>query len=210
MPQTEKPQGEVVSLYDMPWDFWKDFAHKYGEGSVTVFVKNPKSAFAAAIAVRRWNEATGMPVFRLGNSPKDADVIVKTKVTDNFDFNSGDATPVYGETSQSIVNLFRPEEKNDLYNTAGTKWKNILIHELGHTIGFDHSTSGVMGGFPGEISQAEASMAREIVGPQVSAPPVQPASADQATRTRRKGGNQGGAGQTQSEGSNYEPRKQQV
>jgi predicted Zn-dependent protease len=170
MPQTEKPQGEAVSLYDMPWDFWQDFAHKYGSGPVTVFVKNPKSAFAAAIAVRRWNQATGVPVFRLATSKEDADVVVKTKVTDKFDFNSGDALPSYGDKSTSVIRLFEPEELNDLYATAkGAQWKNILIHELGHTVGLGHSTSGVMGGYSGEISQAEAGMVNELVEPQVAA-----------------------------------------
>lgn len=135
------------------WKKWKKYALAFGAGPVTVSVR-PKTPgdvkdesliadlaeaqiAAAAMAVRRWNNATGFAVFQLVDDPDGADVVLNIKPDASPNLASGenllgqagpDVAPGGGEVSSAGGDIF----------AYGYLDPSVYAHELGHAVGLGH------------------------------------------------------------------------
>jgi len=148
--------------YGYTWDDWFSHAHEFGVGPVTIAAKEKWMVPALSEAIRKWNSAIGIAVFKLDKNFKKSDILV----------NLGPPPAGYetaaawaqggepgGEDTITIADSLTPptikqqkpggdyvrddEEGNVMPPVPPGEWARMmlggtLVHEIGHLIGFGH------------------------------------------------------------------------
>jgi hypothetical protein len=139
-------ERQTDPLWGYSWDVWRRFAAGFGEGSVTVKSKKRWSTPATAQAVRMWNEAVGMPVFKMVAEDEEADIVINTDP-----FNPDDLEQAHrGGPSSNLARAGEVPSKGTVslvkYGYGDVADMQFYLdnlaakaaHELGHVVGLDH------------------------------------------------------------------------
>jgi len=95
-------------------------------------IPNAEREFSAAL--REWNRVRGH-IVRLVEVDSDHDILVSAVSNISGNAIGQGALPSNGEPGSSIL------LNDDFRNESRSFWKHVIIHELGHTLGFEHTDS---------------------------------------------------------------------
>lgn len=213
--------AKVEPIWDMTWPQLVDYAHGFGAGPVTVYARPPKKPFiladdmypdledrdkyeryvnrtheiGLANAVRMWNKAAGVAVFRVVDAPEGADIIMKFTGDLQNEGAAAEGSPVGTKPGESRGAVW--------FDRDQPSGKRTVAHELGHAVGLGHPNTGATRAASGPTkdyadtqqlmssaarpSPQEAGRVQELIRPEATPEP--------AKRKRKRvepGGRQGG------------------
>lgn len=115
--------------------------NSYNSSGQIIYYSESKYSAQVDQAATYWNQVLGTTVFVKSTSASASNLTLKiSDVTNGTSGQSAYLMGTYGKYGLMFVNLsFIGKNQNGLNYTSTSVIKNIFIHELGHTLGLDHT-----------------------------------------------------------------------